>query len=822
MTARITILPSLPSNLEPLATLARSIATTWDDGALALFAEVAPDAHGASPIARLVAAEPARLAALAADGSYVERLAAAVARQEARRSGASWYDTLGDRRPTSIAYFSPEYGVSDVLPQYSGGLGVLAGDHLKAASDLGVPIVAVGLFYRSGYFQQVLTASGEQREEFVDLDPSALPMALVSDEQGVPVEIAVPLPGALLRARIWRVDVGRVPLLLLDADLPANAEAERAVTDRLYGGDREHRLRQELLLGVGGVRALAACGFTPDVFHMNEGHAGFSAFERTRALVDEHGLEPATALEVVRAGTVFTTHTPVPAGIDRFPRELVARYFGPSGVPSGLPLDLLCDLGVEPGGDSAVFNMAVMGIRLASRVNGVSALHGVVARTLFHDLFPGLPEADVPIGHVTNGVHADTWVSPDFAALYRSRLGDGYGDQTHGFASLAELSDDELAAARSASRRRLVDEVRFRIRRTWAGRGLRGGQLVFADRALDPDALTIGFARRVPTYKRLTLMLRDPERLTRLLLDDARPVQLLIAGKAHPQDAEGKALIAELGAFAARPELRHRIVMLSDYDMALARVLVAGVDVWLNNPLRPFEACGTSGMKAALNGGLNLSILDGWWDECYDGSNGWAIPSADDGTVDPTRRDDFEADALLGLLERDVVPRFYDDRPAWLAMVRSTVSTLAPQLLATRMVRDYVNDLYVPAANDATAVVVDGFAAARRRAAVRARVRGAWSEVAIEGFDAHLEGGELRVAATVRLGSLAPGDVAVSAIARRSGGESLTIALAPDQPNRFTGSALAAAGSWSIVVQVLPAATEFSDGRVLGCAVTSA
>jgi starch phosphorylase len=466
---------------------------------------------------------------------------------------------------------------------------VLAGDHLKAASDLGVQLVGVGLFYRQGYFRQRLTIAGTQREEFAELDATLLPVTRVVADDGAPLRIEIPFPGATLHAGLWRVDVGRIALYLLDADVPENAPAEREVTDRLYGGDAEHRLRQEILLGIGGVRALTALGLEPEVFHTNEGHAGFLGVERMRRLI-ESGLDPATALEAVRGATVFTTHTPVPAGIDRFPRELVARYFGDGGVPAGIGLDALLGLGDEPGGDHSVFNMAVMGLRLAAHVNGVSRLHGAVSRGMFRGLWPGLDEDEVPIRHLTNGVHAGTWVGPEFDAIYRSRLGDGYGSNGHGFEALADVPDEALWAARHGGRERLVGEVRRRLSAQWMGRGARGAQLHWIGEVLDPDALTIGFARRVPTYKRLTLILRQRERLVRLLTDPDRPVQLVFAGKAHPHDGEGKRLIEELGAFAASPQVRHRVVMLADYDMALGRALVAGVDVWLNNPLRPFEA----------------------------------------------------------------------------------------------------------------------------------------------------------------------------------------------------------------------------------------
>ena len=491
------------------------------------------------------------------------------------------------------------------------------------------------------------------------------------------------------------------------------------MTDRLYGGNTEHRLRQEILLGVGGVRALAALGLEPDVFHMNEGHAGFLVLERVRRLVADAGLTSSAAFEQVRAGTIFTTHTPVPAGIDRFPRELIERYFGPGGLHTGLDVEKILRLGAEPAGDGEVFNMAVLGLRSAQRANGVSRLHGQVSRSMFRNLWPGFEVDEVPIGHITNGVHCPTWVNRDFSELYERVLGPDYARPDASWAPLGDVSDEDLWNVRRQARRRLVDEIRERLREVWLGRGASRHQLGWIDSAFDPEVLTIGFARRVPSYKRLTLILRDPERLARLLNDHERPAQIVVAGKAHPADEGGKDLIRQFVEFASEPEFRHRIAFLPNYDMAMARYLVAGADVWLNNPLRPYEACGTSGMKSALNGGLNLSILDGWWDELYDGRNGWAIPSADDGTLDPEKRDEFEGRAIFDLLENEVVPMFYersDGLPRrWIGMVRYAVSTLGPEVDAVRMVRDYVERLYVPAARGLRRSQRDGGPAAGSR-----------------------------------------------------------------------------------------------------------
>jgi starch phosphorylase len=521
--------------------------------------------------------------------------------------------------------------------------------------------------------------------------------------------ISIALPdGPELLAKIWVAQVGRIPLLLLDSDVEGNPDHYRDVTDRLYGGTTEHRLRQEMLLGIGGVRALRAharitSAPDPEVFHTNEGHAGFLGLERIRELsVDEAGpgLDFRSALEVTRAGTVFTTHTPVPAGIDRFPRDLIAQYFGGERpVLPGLPVDDVLALGAEDyaGGDPGVFNMAVMGFRLAQRANGVSLLHGQVSRGMFHGLWPAFDTEEVPITSITNGVHGPTWVAREVFQLAERSGADIDSDRDSLWQVVDKIPADELWSTKRALRQRLVEDARHRLRRSWAQRGAAAAELSWIDTALDPDVLTIGFARRVPSYKRLTLMLRDPERLKRLLLHPERPVQLVIAGKAHPADEGGKRLIQEIVRFADAHDVRHRIVFLPNYDIAMAQPLYPGCDVWLNNPLRPYEACGTSGMKAALNGGLNLSILDGWWDEWYDGNNGWAIPSAD-GVDDPDHRDDLEAAALYDLIEKEVAPRFYDldgdgVPTRWIEMVRHTLKSLGPKVLATRMVRDYVHTL---------------------------------------------------------------------------------------------------------------------------------
>ncbi|WP_030760729.1 alpha-glucan family phosphorylase [Streptomyces griseus] len=816
---RFTVRPVLPDTLRPLAALARNLRWSWHEPTRALFDSLAPEGlAGADPVRVLGALEAPRLTALAADPGFLARLAAAAEDLDAYLHRPRWYQERGSGDgPAALAYFSPEFGVAAALPQYSGGLGILAGDHLKSASDLGVPLIGVGLLYRHGYFRQSLGRDGWQQEQYPVLDPGELPVTLLREPDGTPARVTLALPGGRsLHAQLWTAEVGRVPLLMLDSDVEENAPGERSVTDRLYGGGSEHRLLQEMLLGIGGVRAVRA--YTrltghpePEVFHTNEGHAGFLGLERIRELQGE-GLDFDAALETVRAGTVFTTHTPVPAGIDRFDHDLVARHLGADGALPGLDTARILALGDETplGGEGGVFNMAAMGLRLAQRANGVSTLHGAVSREMFAGLWPGFDADEVPITSITNGVHAPTWTAPEVGGLG------------------PDASDAELWELRRTLRARLVADVRDRLRASWRQRGAAAAELGWTDAVLDPDVLTIGFARRVPSYKRLTLMLRDKDRLRALLLHPERPVQLVVAGKAHPADDGGKKLVQELVRFADDPRVRHRIVFLPDYGMEMARGLYPGCDVWLNNPLRPLEACGTSGMKAALNGCLNLSVLDGWWDEWYEPEFGWAIPTADGAAAaDEERRDDLEAAALYELVERRVAPRFYDRGPdgvpaAWTAMVRRTLTDLGPKVLADRMVREYVERLYVPAAAARRALTPDR---ARELAAWKARVRAAWPGVAVDhveiGDDLAEAGAELGATPGVRvrvaLGGLAPGDVEVQAVTGRVDAQDVltgtrTVALkpagGPDLEGRqpYAGTLeLDRTGPFGCTVRVLPA-----------------
>ncbi|MCU1396095.1 MAG: glgP [Ilumatobacteraceae bacterium] len=811
--------PAVPEALSGLNRLANNLHWCWDRELQQLFAGLHPQAwadSGHQPLEMLGRITPTEWAGLAKDPSVVTAVADAVVRLDTALTSPRWFQTkTGPSDPSPlelVAYFSPEFGISESVPQYSGGLGILAGDHLKASSDLGIPLVGIGLLYAEGYFRQSLDADGFQQERFPRLEPTA--MALTNTGLHVNLDLA----GEIIDIGIWRADVGRISLYLLDAP---------GVTDRLYGGDVEHRLRQEMVLGIAGVRALRALGLAPQVFHTNEGHAGFLALERIRELVDT-GLTFAEAVEASRAGGVFTTHTPVPAGIDRFPRELIAKYFSTYVGQVGISFDDLMAIGHrddEP--DETRFNMAVMGLRLAARANGVAKLHGAVSREMFNGLWPGVPVDEVPITSITNGVHAHSWISPEMDQLLRNGIHgvwDGADDAS--WARAAQLPAEAVWSARSAGRARLVEFVRDHM----------------GDDILDPDILTIGFARRFATYKRATLLLSHPDRLRKMLLDPDRPVQFVFAGKAHPADQPGKEMIQNIERFARELDVRHRFVFLPDYDIAVARAMYHGCDVWLNNPRRPLEACGTSGMKAALNGALNCSIRDGWWDEWSDGGgNGWDIASADD-DPDDNRRDQREALNLFGLFEQEIVPLFYDTSSAgsradhvpegWVDKMRHNWVTLGPKVTASRMVRDYVTELYEPAAAASTTVAADGDAPAKTLAAWKHTVQAAWPAVRIASLDTDTtpgKAGEIRsVTATVDLDGLQPTDVTVEVLHGPidTHGELLAepakIALTYNGAGGTSGSwtgdyAVGRSGAYGLTARVLPQNPLLANPFEVGC-----
>jgi starch phosphorylase len=770
--------PSLPSELQQLSDLALNLRWAWHAPTRELFRWADPaiwEDVGQNPVALLGRLSPARIRALCQDAAFIDELSAVHTDLQRYLDSSRWAQRQ-PQPPPHIAYFSPEFGLTHAMQTYSGGLGVLAGDHLKAASDLGLPLIGVGLLYRQGYFRQYLDADGWQRERYPDLNPYGLPLQRLEVPAGSAL-VEVALADRTVACQIWHAQVGRVPLLLLDSDVPQNAPEDRSVTDKLYGGDVEHRLRQEIVLGIGGIRAidvayrLGEVEQLPEVFHMNEGHAGFLQLERIRRLVVEEGLGLEEAIEAARTACLFTTHTPVPAGIDVFPRPLIERYFGALARDCGISVDRLMMVGqpegVHPWSD---FNMAVMGLRLSAQANGVSQLHGGVSRAMFSGLWSGIDTPEVPITSVTNGVHASTWVGPEMAAVYTRYLAPDWMHNPAAWGRANEISDDVLWRARGRARERMIQRVRAWVREQRERRGEPAASLAWTDEIFDSDALTIGFARRFAEYKRGSLLLRQPERLRALLASIDRPVQFVFAGKAHPRDDIGKGIIRDLVHYSADPQLRTRIVFVEDYDMELARVLVQGSDLWLNTPRRPHEASGTSGQKAVLNGALHCSTLDGWWDEMYDGDNGFAFGGIDDRGGDIGQQDAADAQALFDLLERTVVPMFYDRAEGplprrWLARIRRSIATLGPRVLATRMVIEYVNELYNPIADRARRLALEGHDRARALAMWRARLAACWGGVRVlkvNSDEGAAEIGERReLAVTVRLGALNPDDVRV-------------------------------------------------------------
>ncbi|WP_185744216.1 alpha-glucan family phosphorylase [Arachnia propionica] len=776
---RFTVHPVLPERISKLDALAKNLRWSWHEETQDLFKAIDPglwEETGEDPVKLLSAVSADRVHQLASDKVFARNVELLHDDLTNYLSADLWFQRYAAEHsdaPKGIGYFSAEFGVTQVLPQYSGGLGILAGDHLKAASDLGLPLIGVGLLYRSGYFRQWINASGWQQERYPILSSNEMPVSRLVDADGTPQEISVEVGGRQVQASIWVASVGRIPLLMLDTDRDDNDPEARNITDRLYGGGAEHRLAQEVVLGIGGVRALRRyCEITghakPDVYHCNEGHAGFLNFERIREYRAE-GHDLPTAIELTRAGTVFTTHTPVPAGIDRFDKELIARQFG--SFDPGLPLDAIMSFGAEtyPGGDPSRYNMAVLGLRLGQRANGVSKLHGEVSRDMFNGLWPDFDATEVPIGSVTNGVHHRTWIHPELLEILKahtddsSTVIDGYD-----WSAIQRVDDDTLWALKRQLRSSMIQMARRRLAESCRTRGIAAD---WTKDALNPRVLTLGFARRGASYKRLTLMLKDPERLKALLNHPTTPIQIVIAGKAHPADNIGKSLIQEMVQFSDQEDVRGKLVFLPDYDMSLARPLYPGCDVWVNNPLRPYEACGTSGMKAALNGAANLSIRDGWWDELYAPEFGWEIPSAE-GITDQAERDAAEAEFLYSIIENEIIPRFYtldaNGNPTqWLQMMRDCISDLGPEILASRMVRDYVTDYYTPAARSLHARKDNAVAA--DLAEWKERVRRDWHSLQVVGLDVgvtgQLETGTmLRPTVDVRLGQLRAEDVAVQLI----------------------------------------------------------
>lgn len=789
---RFEVHPNLPEELRPLDELARDLWYSWNRDAIELFARLDVDAWtaaGRNPALMLANVPQATLDAAARDDTFLAELRRVYWRYRAYQRGDGWFqEAYPGVADMSVAYFSLEFGLDHALPIYSGGLGVLAGDHLKSASDLGLPLVAVGLLYQNGYFHQALNIDGWQQELYPPNDWTNMPVHRQLGPDGEQLRVEVSMSGAPVQAAIWRAQVGRVPLYLLDANVDENPPELRGITASLYGGDRELRLRQELLLGIGGLRALAAVGLTPTVFHMNEGHSAFLALERIRSLMTESGLPFEAASEQVTASTIFTTHTPVPAGNEVFDVELTRPYLEPIAKELGLDWSSFVDMGQVPGGDETQFGMTPLALRTAAFANGVSRLHGEVSREMWQALWPGLGVEEVPISSVTNGIHPRTWLSREMGQLLDRYLGQRLVEQPHDqtvWERVDMIPPGELWRVKERRRERLVIVARERLREQMRRRGAGRAAMRDAEETLRPDILTIGFARRFATYKRATLLFRQADRLARLLTDADRPVQFVFSGKAHPADAPGKELIQAIVRFAQDPRVRQRMVFMEDYDMGVSRLLVSGCDVWLNAPRRPLEASGTSGMKAVVNGVLNVSVPDGWWDEGYAADLGWSIGGGEH-YDDTEEQDAIECDALFNLLEHEVIPLFYT-RDAnglpreWIARMTASMARLGAVFNTHRMVQEYTEWGYLPAHRAATRLARDKHAEARELATWRGQVRDAWANVTLRSdADANgelLVGTAIPIRIWVGLAGLSPEEVTVEVAAGPPGPDGT-----PDHP----------------------------------------
>jgi len=809
--------PAPAPGVEALRELALDLRWSWNHSADELWAQMEPElwALTHNPWAVLQTISRSRLHDLLAQTQFRQRLETLIEHRRQHLASTAWFQRTHARGAlTRVAYFCMEFALSEALPLYAGGLGNVAGDQLKAACDLGVPVIGIGLLYQQGYFRQVIRADGGQDILYPYNDPDQLPITPVRDASGEWLRLEFPLIGYRMWLRAWRAQVGRRTLYLLDSNDPANPPATRAITSELYSGGHELRLQQELVLGIGGWRLLRALGLEPDVCHLNEGHAALAVLERARSFMEDHGLSFDVALAVTRAGNLFTTHTPVAAGFDRFAPDLVERYLRRYAENDlGISTHDLLALGRrrDRGDDTELFNMAYLAIRGSGAVNGVSRLHGSVSRRLFTGLFPRRPEHEIPIGHVTNGIHTPTWDSAAADELWTRSCGpDRWRDtmETVG-RDLCCVSDADLWALRVTNRKLLVDYARERMARELTATGSVGEQVATVQRCLDPEALTLGFARRFVSYKRPNLLLHSLERLLRILGDPARPVQLVIAGKAHPGDQTGHDMIAEWMRFVRHPAVAGRAIFIPDYDLLLAEHLVQGVDLWINTPRRPWEASGTSGMKILVNGGLNLSELDGWWAEAYTPEVGWALGDGQEHGSDPAW-DAAEAEALYALLEREVVPAFYSRDAqgiptAWIAKMRESMARLTPQFSANRVVRQYTNQHYLPAAARYRKRSADKAAVGTQLVAWRRHLDTHWHEARFGAVRVETRDDRHQFSVDLYLGRLSPGAVRVELFANPiDGGE-------PERHTMARGETIDEAGKGLAYTVSVPASRQAGD-----------
>jgi starch phosphorylase len=774
------VTPTLPAPLEPLRDISFNLWWTWEPSARRLFRHLDPalwDRTNHNPVRMLQLSRQGRLEELAQDKAFLRELKQVhdSFRKYCERPDTYGKTGAGKQMQKPVAYFSAEFGFHESVPNYSGGLGILAGDHCKSASDLDLKFVAIGLLYRHGYFRQEIDKDGIQHAINLNQNFHHLPIREVQ-RNGANVRIGVRILDREVYAKIWELHVGRINLYLLDTDIPENNAADRLITAELYGGDLEMRMRQEIVLGIGGVKALNALGIEAEVFHMNEGHSAFLALERIRIIIAEKKLDFYSALQVVAAANVFTTHTPVPAGNDSFPREMMRKYFGDFAKELNIPFDELFTFGQTRVNATDPFSMTILALRLSRHSNGVSKLHGDVSRSIWKEVWTGVPVYEVPITSITNGIHTKTWMAPEFAELYQKYLGnwEEHVTEPEFWRGVIDIPDAQLWDTHQKLKLRLIEFIRERVRVRRARIGESPEMVRRANRLLDPEILTVGFARRFATYKRGALLFSDKARLERLLNDRSRPVQFIFAGKSHPQDEGGKALIQQVYQFSREAGMENRIVFLEDYDSYIARRLVQGVDLWLNHPLRPQEASGTSGMKTAPNGGLNLSVLDGWWCEGYNGNNGWAIGSdIESGSVE--FQNEVDTNSLYQLLENQIIPLYYAKPDgklplAWLQLMRDSIRSVTPVFNTHRMVKEYTERLYIPAAKSHADFAREECVGAVQLSQWKSKIRKDWSEVRINEVEVGNQdrqnipvGESLQVRARVHLGPVDPQHVRVEA-----------------------------------------------------------
>ncbi len=796
-----TVLPTTPEKLGPLLEIAYNLWFSWNWDARELFIELDEELWRESdknPLRMLCNISQDKLEKAANDENYVKQVETVYASYKKYIEGGTWFqEQYGERKQPAVAYFSCEYGIHESLPIYSGGLGILAGDHLKSASDLGVPLVAIGLLYKQGYFRQGLDSDGQQQEFFVENDWFSMPVHLEKDKDGKPILLSMNIGTDEVFFQVWMVQVGRISLYLLDTNIPQNLPRHREITRRLYDSDRDVRIRQEILLGIGGIKALKALQLEPAVYHINEGHSAFLIFERMKDLMDDEGMSFIEAKEIVSATNLFTTHTPVPAGNEKFDPSLIEKYFAYYAEKFGLSMDEMLALGregvdvirdIEEEGEensevvseesseedkkkeeelsqsNEEFCLTVLALRFASFANGVSALHGNISRGMWKSLYSEIPENEVPIGHVTNGVHTKTWLNKGFERLFVRYLKTAYVRELSDFTlwnKVDEIPNDEIWGEHKKRKKALIDYTRKYVAWQLQRRGASVKGMAAAEKILDPSVLTLGFARRFAPYKRGDLMFNDADRFAKIITDEKRPVQIILAGKAHPADNNGKAIIKRISELAEEERFKGNIVLLEDYDIDMARFLVQGVDVWLNTPVRPQEASGTSGMKAAMNGALNCSIMDGWWEEAYNGKNGWAIGDGKSHDANDTQNE-IDANSLYRLLENEIVPTYYerdeDDIPVrWVEMMKETIKTCGNDFNAHRMVMDYIKNYYTVSEALGNSLKADNYKAGKELAKWRTHIINSWDDIEIldvnppENEFIH-SGSEVSISAQIKLG----------------------------------------------------------------------